>query len=185
MQLRAAAAVRTLTQAKVFCPTEAHRRAFAEKMSRELAIEINAASSPEEALEGADIVITATNSRRPVFDGNWLKQGTHITSIANGDRTRTRQEIDETTVRRASRIFITSKETVCVNESDIFRALRDKVTSWDRVHEISSLLLGNATGRIDDDQITLYKLQGIGIMDVAVGFKAYEKIKDSNLATRL
>lgn len=180
-QLKAAAAVRTLTQVKVFSPNEVRRRAFAEKMSRELAIEI----SPEEALEGADIVITATNSRRPVFDGNWLKEGTHITSIANGDRTRTRQEIDETTLRRAATIFITSKETVCVNESDIFRALRDKVTSWDRVGEISSLLLGKVTGRTDDDQITLYKLHGIGIMDVAVGFRAYDRIKDSNVATRL
>jgi ornithine cyclodeaminase/alanine dehydrogenase-like protein (mu-crystallin family) len=184
-QLKAAAAVRTLTQVKVFSPTEVHRHAFVEKMSRELAIEINAASSPEEALDGADIVITATDSRRPVFDGNWLKQGTHITSIANGDRTRTRQEIDETTLRRAATIFITSKETVCVNESDIFRALRDKVASWERVHEISTLLLGKLTGRTDDDQITLYKLQGIGIMDVAVGFRAYERIKDSNVATRL
>jgi len=184
-QLKAAAAVRTLTHAKVFSPTEPHRRAFAEKMSRELAFEINAASNPEEALEGADIVITATNSRTPVFDGKWLKEGSHITSIANGDRTRTRQEIDERTLRRAATIFITSKETVCVNESDIFRALRDKITSWDRVQEISSLLLGKVTGRIDDDQITLYKLQGIGIMDVAVGAKAYEKIKDSNVAIRL
>jgi len=72
-----------------------------------------------------------------------------------------------------------------VNESDIFRALRDKITSWDRVQEISSLLLGKVAGRTDDDQITLYKLQGIGIMDVAVGAKAYEKIKDSNVAIRL
>jgi alanine dehydrogenase len=184
-QLKAAAAVRTLTQVRVFSPTEVHRNAFAEKMSRELAIEINPASSPEEALDGTDIVITATDSRRPVFNGNWIREGTHITSIANGDRTRTRQEIDETTLRRAATIFITSKETVCVNESDIFRALRDKVASWDRVHEISSLLLGKVAGRTDDAQITLYKLQGIGIMDVAVGLKAYERIKDSNVATRL
>ena len=106
-------------------------------MSRELAIEVSAASSPEEALESADVVITATNSRTPVFDGNWLKEGTHSTSISNGDRSRTRQEIDGTTIQRANTIFITSKETVCVNESDIFRAIRDKVVSWDRVHEIS------------------------------------------------
>jgi ornithine cyclodeaminase/alanine dehydrogenase-like protein (mu-crystallin family) len=184
-QLKATATVRTLTHVSVFSPTEAHRRAFAEKMGRELGIDVNPASSPEEALTDADIVITATNSRTPVFDGAWLKHGTHVTSIANGDRTRTRQEIDETTLRRAATIFITSKETVCVNESDIFRALRDKVIAWDRVHEIASLLLGKVTGRTDDDQITLYKLQGIGIMDVAAGFVAYEKIKDSDLATRL
>ena len=70
-------------------------------------------------------------------------------------KTRTRQEIDDTTIRRANRIFITSRETVCVNESNIFRAVRDKITSWDSVHEIADLLLDRIPGRTDDRQITL------------------------------
>jgi len=105
--------------------------------------------------------------------------------MANGDKTRTRQEIDETTMRRADRIFITSKETVCVNESDVFRAVRDRVISWESVHEIADLLLDRVPGRTDDRQITLYKLQGTGIMDVAIGALAYEKLKGSNLAQTL
>jgi ornithine cyclodeaminase len=131
------------------------------------------------------MVITATSAKNPVFDGNWLMAGTHITSIANGDKTRTRQELDEVTMRRANPIFITSKETVCVNESDVFRAVRDKVISWDRVHEISSLLLGRVPGRMDEKQITLFKLQGTGIMDVAVGRRAFGKLKNSDLAQRV
>ena len=131
------------------------------------------------------MIITATNAKTPIFDGNWLKPGTHITSIANGDKTRVRQELDETSLRRADPIFVTSKATVCVNESDIFRAVRDRVIAWDRVHEISNLLLGNVAGRTDDQQITLFKLQGTGIMDVAIGRLAYERLKDSNLAQRL
>ncbi len=184
-QLKAVAAVRALTQAKVFSPTPGHRLAFAEKMSQELQFDVQAVSSAQEAVNDADIVIAATDSRSPIFDGNWLSQGTHVTSIANGDKTRARQEIDETTVSRADSIFITSKETVCANESDIFRAVRDKVISWDRVHEISSLLLRNVTGRANEAQITLFKLQGTGIMDVAVGLRAYERLKDSKLAQRL
>ena len=136
-------------------------------------------------MASADIVITATNSRTPVFDGKSLKEGMHITSIANGDKTRTRQELDETVLRRADAIFVTSKETVCVNESDIFRAVRDKVIAWDKVFEISNLLRGQVAGRSDDRQITLFKLQGTGIMDVAIGFKAYERLKDSGLAQSL
>ena len=184
-QLKAACAVRPLTLAKIFSPTEAHRIACAEKMNRDLQIEVQAAASAQEALEGADIVITATNSRTPVFDGNWLKEGAHITSVANGDKVRIRQEIDEITIRKADPIFVTSKETVCANESDIFRATRDKVISWDRVGEISSLLLGKSPGRTDSKQITLYKLQGTGLMDVAVGLRAYERLKDSKLVQRL
>jgi len=123
-------------------------------------------------------VITATNSRTPLFNGNSLHEGVHVTSISNGDRTRTRQEIDETTIRRANPLYITSKETVCVNESDIFRAVQSGVTSWERVYEIGDLLLEKSPGRKDNDQITLYKLQGIGIMDVAVGLRAYERLKN-------
>lgn len=184
-QLRAACKVRPIDGAKVFSPTPEHRASFAEKMSRELKIEVGAAKSPEEALEGADIVITATNSQTPVFDGRLLREGTHITSMANGDKSRRRQEIDETTIRRSDPLFITSKETVCVNESDIFRAVRDGITSWERAHEIGDLLLGKIPGRSGEEQITLFKLQGIGIMDIAVGLRAYERLKGSSLAQRL
>ncbi len=184
-QLQAVATVRKLTEAWVFSPTPERRAAFANKMALTIKIPIHAVENPEEALANADIVITATNSRSPVFDGNGLPAGIHITSIANGDKTRMRQEIDETTMRRAETIFVTSKETVCVNESDIFRAVRDKVIAWDRVHEISSLLLGSVMGRSNDRQITLFKLQGTGIMDVAIGLKAYERLKDNGLAQKL
>jgi len=184
-QLAAVAAVRNLTAVKVYSPTPAHRLDFAAKMSRALEIVVDPASTAEEAVEGADIVIAATDAKTPVVDGNWLKPGTHVTSIANGDKTRTRQEIDEVTIQRADPIVVTSKATVCVNESDIFRAVRDKLISWERVHEMSSLLLGEAQGRTNDAQITLYKLQGTGIMDVAIGRRAYERLKDGNLAQRL
>jgi alanine dehydrogenase len=184
-QLKAVATVRNLTQARVFSPTQSHREAFAEKMSRDLNISVQSAASAEDAIANADIVITATSSRVPVFDGKRLKEGIHITSIANGDRTRTRQEVDETTIARADPIFVTSKETVCVNESDIFRAVRDRVISWDRVHEIANLLLGEVQGRTDDRQITLFKLQGTGIMDVAIGLKAFERLKGRELAQEL
>jgi len=184
-QLKAVATVRKLTEAWVFSPTPERRAAFAKKMTREVEIPVHAVQSAEEALANADILITATNSPTPVFDGASLPEGIHITSIANGDKTRTRQELDDTTMRRAEPIFVTSKETVCVNESDIFRAVRDRVISWDRVHEISSLLLGESAGRTDDRQITLFKLQGTGVMDVAVGLKAYERLKHSGRAQTL
>ena len=184
-QLRAMASVRKLTEAWVYSPTPERRETFAAKMSRELQIPLHVAASAEEAIASADVIITATNSRTPIFNGDELKEGVHITSIANGDRTRVRQELDETVLRRANPIFVTSKETLCVNESDIFRAVRDKVIGWDRVHEISNLLLGQVAGRSNDRQITLFKLQGTGIMDVAIGFEAYKRLKDSRLAQSL
>ncbi len=184
-QLKAVCAVRSITHSKVFSPTPAHRVSFAEKISRELKIEVRPVQSPEEAIEEADIVITATNSQKPVVNGRFLREGMHITSIANGDKTRTRQEIDEATIRRCDPLFITSKETVCANESDIFRAVEDSLISWEQVSEIGDLLLGRQPGRKSEKQITLYKLQGLGIMDVAVGFEAYKRLKGSSLVQTL
>lgn len=184
-QLLALAAVRKLTAVEVFSPTAAHCRAFAEKMSRQLNLAVAAVDQPQDAVAEADIIVTATSAKTPVFDGAWLMAGTHITSIANGDKTRIRQELDEETLRRANPIFVTSKETVCVNESDIFRAARDRVISWDRVQEISSLLLGRVPGRTDARQITLFKLQGTGIMDVAIGRLACERLKGGQLGQKL
>jgi ornithine cyclodeaminase len=174
-----------LTAASVFSPTVEHRTAFAGKMSHAMAIPVSPVDSPEEALANADIIIAATNSSTPVFHANSLTDGMHITSIANGDKTRTRQELADTVLRRADPIFITSKETVCVNESDIFRAVRDKVIGWDKVHEIANLLLYQVDGRTDDRQVTLFKLQGTGVMDVAIGMLAFQRLKDSGLAQRL
>ncbi len=184
-QLKAVAAVRKLTAAWVYSPSPEHRAAFAAKMAPELEIPLHIAESAEEAMANADVLITATNSRTPIFNGVSVKEGMHIPSIANGDKTRTRQELDDTVLRRAEPIFVTSKETVCVNESDIFRAVRDKVIGWDKVHEISKLLLGQVAGRSHDRQITLFKLQGTGIMDVAIGYKAYQRLEHSGLAQSL
>lgn len=184
-QLKAVCAVRSITHSKVFSPTPSHRVSFAEKISRELKIEVRPVQSPKEAIEEADIVIAATNSQKPVVNGSFLREGMHITSIANGDKTRTRQEIDEATIRRCDPLFITSKETVCANESDIFRAIKDSLISWEQVSEIGDLLLGRQPGRESEKQITLYKLQGLGIMDVAVGFEAYKQLKGSSLVQTL
>ena len=96
-QLKAVAAVRNLTaSAGLQLQRQSIVNPLPKSSARELGISVHARLSAEEALENADIVITATDSKTPVFDGSQLNAGTHITSIANGDKTRKRQEIDET-----------------------------------------------------------------------------------------
>ena len=85
----------------------------------------------------------------------------------------------------ASCVVVTSKETVRANGSDIFRATEKGVLAWDNVHELGDLILDKLPGRTNADQITLFKLQGTGIMDLAVGLRAYEALKDSDRVQRL
>ena len=184
-QLEAVCAVRPIEAVRVFSPTPANRLRFAERAGADLDLEATAVNSPESALDGADIVITATNAQSPVFEGRSLRPGMHVTSIANGDKTRVREEVDHDTIRRAARVCVTSKATVEANESDLFRAVRDGVLDWDGVCELGDVILGNAPGRTSAEDITLFKLQGMGIMDLAVGLRAYEVLKDSENAQRI
>lgn len=184
-QLEAVCAVRSIEAVRVFSPTPANRVRFAERAGAVLDLEATAVSSAEAALEGADIVITATNAQSPVFEGRSLRPGMHVTSIANGDKTRVREEVDRDTIRGAARVCVTSKATVEANESDLFRAVRDGVLDWDGVCELGDVILGNAPGRTGEKEITLFKLQGLGIMDLAVGLRAYEALKDSPSVHRI
>ena len=184
-QLQAVCAVRSVDTVKVFSPTPSHRLRFADRVRAALELEAAAVGSAEAAVEGADIVITATSAQSPVFEGRSLRPGMHVTSIANGDKTRVREEIDHDAIRRAARVCVTSKPTVQANESDLFRAVRDGVLDWDGVSELGDVILGNAPGRTEPDEITLFKLQGLGIMDLAVGLRAYEALKESSSVLRL
>ncbi len=184
-QLQAVCAVRPVDTVKVFSPTPAHRLRFADRVRAALELEAAAVDSAEAALDGVDIVITATSAQSPVFEGRSLRPGMHVTSIANGDKTRVREEIDHDTLRRAARVCVTSKATVQANESDLFRAVRDGVLNWDGVSELGDVILGNAPGRTGAEEITLFKLQGLGIMDLAVGLQAYEALKDSTTVERI
>ena len=184
-QLQAVCAVRPVDTVKVFSPTPAHRLRFADRVHAALELEAAAVDSAEAALDGVDIVITATNAQSPVFEGRRLRPGMHVTSIANGDKTRVREEIDHDTLRRAARVCVTSKATVEANESDLFRAVRDGVLNWDDVSELGDVILGNAPGRTGAEEITLFKLQGLGIMDLAVGLRAYAALKDSTTVQRI
>ena len=184
-QLQAVCAVRPIETVHVFSPTPAHRVRFAGRVRAALDLEATATESADAALEGADIVIAATNAQSPVFEGRSLRPGMHVTSIANGDKTRVREEIDHDTIRRAARVCVTSKTTVQANESDLFRAVRDGVLNWEGVSELGDVILGNAPGRVVPDEITLFKLQGLGIMDLAVGLRAYEALRESSSVQRL
>ena len=184
-QLQAVCAVRSIETVRVFSPTPAHRIRFAGLVAADLDLDVTAADSAEAALEGSDIVITATNAQSPVFEGRSLRPGMHVTSIANGDKTRVREEIDRDAMTRAAKVCITSKATVQANESDVFRAVRDGALTWDGVCELGDVILGNAPGRTAPEEITLFKLQGLGIMDLAVGLRAYEALKDSASVQRL
>jgi alanine dehydrogenase len=95
--LSAIAEVRKLRLARVYSPTKANRDRFAEEMSAELGIPVEAMSDAEQAIRGASMVVTATDSMIPTFDPAWLDDGAHVNIL-------TRRELSDGLLARADRI---------------------------------------------------------------------------------
>ena len=110
--------VRRLETVKVFCRTEKTRHEFCRMMEKLIPCTVKPVGSAQAAVAESDIVLTATNSNVPVFDGAWLAPGTHVTSIMGGNvglvkagvAAAKRRELDDTTITRSDVIIVNSLE---------------------------------------------------------------------------
>ena len=174
-QLEAVSCARKLERARVFSRKAERRQAFAERMSERLNLSVTATQSPEDALDGADIVITVTNARSPVFPGRLLRPGTHIN--AAGSNHVLRREIDGDAVRMASLIAVDSMEQARMEAGDLTQAEKDGAFDWSEACELHDVLAGNQPGRTSAEQITLFESQGLAVEDIAMADFLYRKLR--------
>jgi len=163
-QVQAIARVRPVALVKVFSRSEERREAFAAEMVAELGAEVVAVGSAEEAVEGCDIIVTATSAREPVLRGDWLRPGMHLNAV--GSNAASRCEIDVAAVRRSDRIAVDSLEQARIECGDLIAADRDGGPVWDRVVELGAIMVGKSPGRQSAGEITLFESQGIALEDV-------------------
>jgi ornithine cyclodeaminase/alanine dehydrogenase-like protein (mu-crystallin family) len=178
-QLQAICAVRKITRVQVYSPNEEHRRQFAEEMSETCQTEVEPVPRPEMAAEDKDIIITATTSREPVLNGNWVAEGTHLNVV--GSNFLAKAEIDAVAVRCCSSIVVDSKDQARIEAGDFVQALEEGSIHWANIHELGQVIVGRYTGRAHPEDKTLFKSLGIAIEDVAVAAKVYEKAKAAGL----
>ena len=181
--LLALSKLRSFRSARVYCRTDSTRREFCRTMEKLVSFEVAPAASPKDVVEGADLLLTATNSNVPVFNGEWIQTGAHVTSIMGGNvglvragvAAATRRELDDTAIKRADVIVVNSREQAIQDEQgDLFDPVQAGFLSWGKVGELGELLNGVIPGRTSADQITLFKNNaGQGIADVAVAGKIY------------
>jgi ornithine cyclodeaminase/alanine dehydrogenase len=172
-QLQAVCLVRKINRVQVYSPNEEHRRAFAAEMSELCRTEVIPVPRPELAAEDKDIVITATSSREPVFNGHWIAEGTHINAV--GSNFLGKAEIDAVTVRRCESIVVDSKDQARLEAGDFTQALEEGSIHWVDVHELGQVIVGRYTGRAHPQDVTLFKSLGIAVEDVAVASRVYHK----------
>jgi ornithine cyclodeaminase/alanine dehydrogenase-like protein (mu-crystallin family) len=168
--------VRPLRRVRVYSPNPEHRVIFAERVRRELGVAAQAVDGAREAIEGADLVVAATNVSEPIVRGEWIAPGAHVVSIVSGDRRNQRREIDDETLRRAALVVAHSKETAQSQRSgDLWCPVEAGVLRWEDIHDLSAVVAGTAPGRARPDDITVFKNNaGIGLQFTAVAPRVYE-----------
>jgi ornithine cyclodeaminase len=142
-------------------------------------IELLRNGSPDQALEGVDIIVTATTSSRPVFDGKLLKEGMHINAI--GAFKPEMQEVDEETICRA-RIFVDSVQACLEEAGDLIIPLRKGlIQEKDILAELGEVVAGKKPGRGAAREITYFKSVGNAVQDVSVAQAIYQRAQGKNL----
>ena len=174
-QLQAVMAVRDIACVNLISRTAAAAKQLAVEISEWTAApEVNLVPTPQQVVESADIVICATTSATPLFDGNALKQGTHITAV--GTFVPEKREVDTTTIRRAHRIVVDSREACLEEAGDLIIPNAEIRTENETPNivknelvlgsaEIGEIVNGDKPGRESDAEITFFKSVGVAVQD--------------------
>ncbi len=157
-QLQAVMAIRDIVRVNLISRTQASAQQLATEISEWIdAPEVNLAPTPQEVVKDADIVICATTSSIPLFDGNDLQFGTHITAV--GTFVREKREVDTTTISRANRIVVDSREA-CLEEAGDLIIPNAQIDA-----EIGEIVNGDKQGRQSNNEITFFKSVGVAVQD--------------------
>lgn len=180
-QVQAACAVRGIRKIKAYSRSAQNRKSFCEEMQEVLGIEVLPTESGREAIEGADIIITSTSGNTIVLEGDWLRPGVLVMSVAPG-------EFDERTVER-SRVILAGTDQVLGDTPPRkpFSSLvaSGKFTKKDVAAELHEVVSGKKPGRLSEDEITLFESPGMGIIDVGVANWVYRLAKERVVGTEL
>ncbi len=172
-QALAVCRVRRVRRVAVYSRSEENRRRFAAEMSEPCQTEVVPVARPEQAAENKDVVITATTSREPVLNGNWLAQGTHLNAV--GSNFLGKAELDAATFRRVAAVVVDSKDQARLEAGDFQQAFEDGSLHWSDVRELGQVIVGRYRGREHPQDITLFKSLGIAVEDVAVAARVYAR----------
>ncbi len=182
MQLWAVCEVRNISKAWAYDINTKASKKFAELMHDKLGIEVVVATDPEELLQ-ADILCTATSSPTPIFDGSKVKAGTHINGI--GSHTPNARELDTEIIKRSK--FIGDSKEACFNEAgDIMIPLEaGEIEESHFYAEIGEVVNGKMKGRIADDEITIFKSNGLAVQDAATAKLVFDKAVAAGIGTEV
>jgi thiomorpholine-carboxylate dehydrogenase len=159
--------VRNFEEIRVWSPTWEHAKQFAEEIGA-------TAVSAEEAVRGADVVVTVTNSKTPVLKGSWLKSGCHVNAI--GACRPDWRELDDEAMQK-SVVFVDSRQGAMKESGDV-------ILSGAKIYaELGEALAGKVPPHADET--TIFKSLGMAVEDIAAAMLVYRAVtEESRSSTR-
>lgn len=172
-QLEALLGVRRPSNVLVYDENLALARAYVDDMRSRVDVDLREAASVEEAVRGADVILTCTPSRRPYLRAEWLSRGVHVTAM--GSDMPVKHELDVSVLGMADKVVADSLEQ-CIACGEIHHAVEAGVMRRDDVYaELGEITAGRKPGRTDAKEITVADLTGVGVQDAAVANLVVER----------
>jgi ornithine cyclodeaminase len=169
--------VRRLRRCRVAARRPESAQRLAAELSASYAFPVEPVADVEEALSGADLVVTATNAAEAVVRREWVAEGAHINAV--GSCTPTTRELDAATLV-ASSLFVDSVESTVNEAGDYLQAAREGAVGPAHIRaELGEVLTGSKPGRTSPEEITLFKSLGLAAEDLAAVEYLYRKAKET------
>ena len=147
---------------------------FASQQSDRVGINVQAKKNPRE-VSACDVICTVTGARKPILHGDWVSQGTHVNLV--GAHSLSAREADTNLIVK-SELYVDLTETAIRESGDIMIPVREGAIKKKHIMgEIGSLLAGRRSGRIDNDQITVFKSLGNSAQDLIVAHYLYASFR--------
>ena len=177
-QLEAVLNVRNIQEVRVYGRNKDKAQKFVDRMKIELGQEFDfkifATDSPKKAVENADIITCVTTAKNPVFDGKHIKKGAHINGV--GSYTPEMQELDPYILINADKIYTDTNHGVLNESGDFIIPMRENKFSQSHITgELGDLVMGKILSRENDNEITIFKTVGSGVLDVVTAKRIYDK----------
>jgi len=169
-------AVPTIERVVVSSRTHERAAAFAERHGAEVA------ESPAEA-GACDVVVTATSAKDPVLRGDWLSPGALVCAI--GANVATARELDSQVIARATLVCCDSLEDARLESGDLIEPVAAGQLDWLEVQELHSIVAGELPGRQADDDVIVFKSNGIAPWDVALGHEVVRRARERGVGVTL
>jgi ornithine cyclodeaminase/alanine dehydrogenase-like protein (mu-crystallin family) len=182
-QLFAISFVRNLELVQVYSPQKNHREKYCEEMGKLHGLNVIPVDSPNEAIQGSEIISTTTNSITPIFNGDLIEIGTHINAI--GAHYPDRREIDSVGIQR-SKVVVDSRDRALREEGELLIPISEGVIKPSHIYaELGEIIAGRKQGRLNEKEITLFLSGAISIEYVAVAKSIYQKAQEKGIGQEL